>query len=571
MTRVKTARHSGLRGYFARITAVFTALIMVVINTVLGDFSMSFINTRRRHLVAGLSLAAVAATAAGACAATNPAPILGPLLRITSGSPFFACTADNKAGQIGINFGSSIIEPWLAVDPTKPGHLLSGQQQDRWSNGGARGLDAGLSTDGGKHWKITIPNGISLCSGGRLPRASDAWTGFGGDGTAYFFSLAFSNTESAMLASRSTDGGLTWAAPVAVIDDTDPLAFNDKNSLTADTIIHGNAYTVWDRGYNASGGRDNGEGLSAGGDGVQRARDRLTLLRLAARGDAPALAAIKTQTSHGPTYFSRTTDSGLTWSKAVPIYDPGANAQTIGNVVVEVPSGEIFDFFTKISAAGNLTIAFVRSTDHGATWSKIPQTAAVMAGNGPVTPDLGKPMRTGDIIPSIAADPATGALYVAWQDKLAGSTTLGLLFTQSTDDGKTWSAPVRINQTPASTANPLRAQAFNGAIVATTDGTLVATYYDFRNDTATGELADVWALTCKPNTTAPCSVAANWGREMRLTKASFDVTQAPLTSGGYFLGDYFGLAAQGRQVWPAFTATVSAGHSALFTRPITLP
>lgn len=534
-----------------------------------------------------LLLAAMVAPMAGGVSAQT----LDPLVRISGGTPFARCTADQVASQPGTNFPSSAIEPWIAVNPTVTGGLLTGVQQDRWSNGGSRGLRAGVSGDGGHHWAATFPAGVSDCTGGRFQRSTDAWTAFGLDGTAYFFSLAFNNNpspsvngESAMLVSRSVDGGLTWAAPATLIDDTDPLAFNDKNSLTADPKIAGNAYAVWDRlhgpanAFRALGGSDDHGGAAAAAnttqDGSRMVHNRIATLRAAAAGtaDAATAAAALTRT-FGPTYFSRTTDSGLTWTPGVSIYDPGVFAQTIGNVIVGTPAGELIDFFDHLTPLGRLSIDFVRSQDHGLTWTKQPGRVTPISGAAAVTPDTQQAIRSEDIIFSVTADQVTGNLYVMWQDvPAAPGSQLSVLFAQSTDDGRTWSVPARVNKTPPNAAQPLRAQAFNGTVAVTASGVLVATYYDFRNDVFAGghELTDAWVVFCKPGAAGDCTKPANWGREARLTPNSFDITQAPLTDSGYFLGDYFGLATQGTDAWPAFTAVTGPGQTSLFTRPIHL-
>ena len=68
-------------------------------------------------------------------------------------------------------------------------NLLVGVQQDRWSNGGARGTVAVVSKDGGRTWRTVVPPGVSLCAGGRYQRASDPWVDFSPNGVAYFMSL----------------------------------------------------------------------------------------------------------------------------------------------------------------------------------------------------------------------------------------------------------------------------------------------------------------------------------------------------------------------------------------------
>ena len=62
-------------------------------------------------------------------------------------------------------------------------------------------------------------------------------------------------------------------------------------------------------------------------------------LRTAAAGGAPFFSFAFT----GPTFFSRTTDNGDTWSTAIPIYEPGTNAQTINNIVQVLPTGDVLD------------------------------------------------------------------------------------------------------------------------------------------------------------------------------------------------------------------------------------
>jgi hypothetical protein len=73
-----------------------------------------------------------------------------------------------------------------------------------------------------------------------------------------------------------------------------------------------------------------------------------------------------------------------------------------------------------------------------------------------------------------------------------------------------------INQTPPNSANPCRQQAFIPAVVAAGDGTVVVTYYDFRNDTGNSgfEATDYFAVFCFAGLTAvDCSKPANWGND----------------------------------------------------------
>jgi hypothetical protein len=139
-------------------------------------------------------------------------------------------------------------------------------------------------------------------------------------------------------------------------------------------------------------------------------------------------------------------------------------------------------------------------------------------------------------------------------------------FLMSTDGGRTWSAPVRINKTPAD-RNPLRQQAIVPSIEVGPGGVLVATYYDFRNDRDRGELADYWAVSCDPSA-RDCRQSSSWGGELRLTDRSFDFLDAPVAR-GHFLGDYVGLDRAGDAVVAVFGVATGPNLTDLFARKIT--
>src|SRR4051794_40110402 len=170
---------------------------------------------------------ALAALLAGVAAPAARAAELGKLTRITAGDPFAGCVADNvpqqkKAGSV--LYPATEIEPWVTVDPGNPDRLLAGWQQDRWDDGGSRGLLAGRSSDGGVSWK-TVPSGpVTKCEGGPWARDSDPWVDIGPTGTAYFIHLPFQPDlpnggfgPNAVSVTRSTDGGRTWSKEIILI------------------------------------------------------------------------------------------------------------------------------------------------------------------------------------------------------------------------------------------------------------------------------------------------------------------------------------------------------------------
>jgi hypothetical protein len=78
----------------------------------------------------------------GAVAADAP-PLLGPLTQISGPSLFGGCIADDVPGQEAegsVVFQESEVEPYVHVNPTNTDNVVAVWQQDRWSDGGARGL-----------------------------------------------------------------------------------------------------------------------------------------------------------------------------------------------------------------------------------------------------------------------------------------------------------------------------------------------------------------------------------------------------------------------------------------------
>ena len=424
--------------------------------------------SRRLWISAGLGAAALGV------AATASAQTVEPSALVTDQSVFAGCVADDPGSQAGTLYPGAAIEPWLAVDPSEPTRLLVGVQQDRWSNGGSRGLRGALSDDGGRSWFVTLPSGVTRCTGGIFPRASDPWVSFGPTGIAYFMSLSLFPTlpsggegRNAMLVSRSTDGAWTWEAPVTLIEDTDPQVLNDKNSITADPADASRAYAVWDRlqdfTIGAGGEPDGGAAatIERYPDGVADAQDRVRRLQAQERATGGAAPQALIVQFKGPTYLARTTDGGTTWDKARPIYDPGPNAQTIGNQLVVLPDGRLAVFFTEISPNGAVRIGLVRSSDKGDTFEAKATYAAQIFSNSVITPNQQEAVRDASILFDVAVNRTNGALYIVWQD-LRFSSVSAIASSQSLDGGSTWSTPVQVNRTP-NRANTLQQQAFISA------------------------------------------------------------------------------------------------------------
>ncbi|MGB0134849.1 sialidase family protein, partial [Dokdonella sp.] len=444
----------------------------------------------------------------------TPTPTLDPEYRASSDSPF---TANCEGVAIGGNvYANAEVEPHFAVDPGDPQRFFGAWQQDRWSSGGARGLVVAVSSDGGQTWARSTP-AFSRCAGGTATnggdyeRSSDPWVTVSPDGTAYAIAIAFngaalsSGSDTSVLVSRSTDSGSSWSAPTTLVRESSDV-FHDKQTITADPIDSRFVYAIWDR--------------------------------------------IST-TNFGPTWFARTVDGGDTWEAARPIFDPGQNNQTIGNLIAVLPNGTLVDIFTRIDAAANggtsAYLDVIRSTDKGASWSTSTRIASQLT-VGTMDPETGLRVRDGGLVPSAVVAP-NGDLYVVWQDsRFSGGARDGIALSRSEDGGLTWSAPVRINSSAA-------VSAFLPAISVLADGTIGVTYYDFRSNTSDNStlLASLWL--------SQSADAQTWNESQ--VAGPFDLSLAPLATWGqttgYFLGDYQGLASSGSVFVPFYSRSGTGG------------
>jgi hypothetical protein len=491
----------------------------------------------KRTVLAFLVLCA--AVVAGAASSSDFVPT--PVSTASGPSPFApGCEGVPQSGTL---YQNAEVEPRVAVDPTDPNHIVGAFQQDRWSNGGAHGLVTSTSFDGGESWAESFAH-FSICAGGNaanggdFQRASDPWVTFSPNGDVHQIALSFNDTnaDNAILASKSTDGGLSWSEPATLQRENTGSGslFVDKESITADPFDSNFVYAVWDRSTFPS--------------------DSVSLTALT------STFALRSQT-----VFARSTDGGLTWEPARAIFDRLSGIGfTIGNQIAVVPTetavptlvNAMWLFRGSGVQQSCCDVSVLRSTDRGVSWSgpiKVSDVDTV----GVVDPDNGHGVRTADIIPDIAAGVTAGRVYAVWQDgSFSGPPRAkehaGIAFSQSLDGGRTWSKKIQINQAPAT-------QAFTPSIAVAADGAVGVTYYDFRNNTsAPGLPTDYWFVHCHP-ATQDCASPSSWASEIHVA-GPFDMETAP-DAAGYFVGDYEGLA-RAANSFVAFFAMANDGNAA---------
>lgn len=435
-------------------------------------------------------------------------PGLDALVRASDDSGLPDTLAPWELSQSGRAFINSETEPWLDVNPSKANNLVGFFQEDRWSTGGARNVTFAVTTDGGKTWKNIPAPGLTRHFGGTYERATDPWVEFGPGNRVYATDLAFDDTTpaSGIFVHVSTDGGQTWSGPIALKTEDNFAFFNDRNSLAVDDFsaspFYGSVYVGWDR--------------------------------LASKGPGYAY------TGDGLVSYSR---DGFHYSAPVRAVPTGNNEQTLTNLPVVEPDGTVVlvgTYYQNQSFNKNGGKFFVtRSSNGGVSWDPV----AFPLDEKPV----GVPgIRSGDGVPNAAVDRRSGKLYAVWQDsRFSGGKRDDILLTSSANQGRTWSAPVKVNDTPLAGQG-----AFTPTVKVDANGRVGVLYYDLRNDISARDGAYT--------TSEWIAFSADGGRTFgssRRVAPEFDHAAAA-NAGGFFLGDYQGLGVAGTKFLPFFGATL---------------
>jgi hypothetical protein len=303
---------------------------------------------------------------------------------------------------------------------------------------------------------------------------------------------------------RSTKDGMTWNAPIAVVDHINTaIPFEDKPWPGVDrsesSPHRGNLYIAWTR-FDVYGSED------------------------------PA------HRSH--ILFARSRDGGRTFSTPLEISDETGDARdsdhTVeGAVPVAGPSGEVY-----VAWAGPKGLYFDRSTDGGWTFGKDTLIGAMPGGWD--LPVAGLERHNG--MPVTAVDlsqgPHRGAVYVCWIDERNGDPDVFIV--RSSDGGRTWSAPGRVNDDPKGSAQMLAWLAVDPV-----DGAINVVFHDRR-----GQKGTFTGLTI--------ARSIDGGKTFANHAVPIEAFDCCEKSG--FFGDYNGLDAHGGRVIAAFPILTSAGQ-----------
>jgi hypothetical protein len=394
-------------------------------------------------------------------------------------------------------------EPAIALNPRDPQHLVAAWQVN---------ASAAYSRDGGQTWKVaegTEPKNYRVS--GDVSLAYDAaghailcYIAFDKLGTTNYW--AQGATRNGIFIRRSLDGGQTWepdAVTVISHESTPGIPFEDKPWVVADSSgpHAGNLYIGW------------------------------TQFTLAA----------------SDLMFSRSTDGGKTWSQPIKLNSVSGlprddNGALEGFHGVVGPDGTLYTIWDDRDG-----VMMAVSHDGGVTFSKDRRIIPAGPGYFGITgvsrsngfPQIGLDPRSavGDKNdPHIAkrGGKQSGNLYVAWSDYSNGD--VDIFISSSADQGRSWSAPVRVN---TDSIHNGRDQFFQWMAVDPQSGAVNLIFYDRRTDNV--------------QTTVTLARSTDGGK----TFQNYTWDPEAFAAEGDFLGDYLAITAFGNKVFGAWAHQTS--------------
>jgi hypothetical protein len=215
-------------------------------------------------------------------------------------------------------------------------------------------------------------------------------------------------------------------------------------------------------------------------------------------------------------FFSRSTDHGVTWSKAIQINPANQNGAIQGSQVAVGNKGEVFvsyELFTGTGATGVHEIA--KSTNGGVSFGT-PVSQTPTFNNLTFCLDY-----RCNSFPALAVNQKTGFVYDVYTDQ-PGTNSRTKFVRSTTAGGLTFTAPTVVNDSSAG-------QRMMPAVTSDLSGVVHISWFDTRNSPTNPDVLDIFATYSKDN-------GANFSTNAKVNAISITA------SAGDFLGDYSGIA-----------------------------
>ncbi len=377
-------------------------------------------------------------------------------------------------------------ETSVFVDPSDNNHVLNSNNSG--NSGSFYGTSSLFTTDGSQNpWDGTVQS----AGGGN---SGDPAALIGLNGRRY---IGFINSASNQGVAYS-DNGTTWTSVVAGTTSGSVL---DKNHLWVDNSSSspyvGNVYDAW---------------TDFGGSMNYRIG------------------------------FVRSTDNGLNYSTPINLSSAVGGYLHQGVNINSGPNGEVYVIWTIYDSSGSLSedaIGFAKSMDGGATFGSA--TRIIDNTRGIRDHGVAKNMRVNSF-PVMATNMQNGEIYVVFSNiGFPGTNTgsnISVYMIKSSDNGDSWSTPVRVNQGP----NTNGKEAYLPWITCDPQtGTLSVIYYDDRDVSSTQ--VETWVSNSFDG-------GDTWDA-FRVSDVAFTPSPLPGMATGY-MGDYLGISANGGKVYPVW-------------------
>jgi len=173
--------------------------------------------------------------------------------------------------------------------------------------------------------------------------------------------------------------------------------------------------------------------------------------------------------------FSISKDGAETWTPAVAISDLEGDCidgdqTTEGALPVKTADGSIY-----VSWSFDNKIYLDKSTDDGKTWGKDKVIATQPGGWTFDVPSIGRCNGMPILDTDTSNGPHKGTMYVNWADQRNGEDDTDIWLSKSTDEGETWSDPIRVNDDA-----PGKHQFFSWMDIDPSTGFIYIVFYDRR-------------------------------------------------------------------------------------------
>jgi hypothetical protein len=401
----------------------------------------------------------------------------------------------------------------IFIDPSTAAMVVNSNNSTNYpATGTVYGADALTSSDSANTWGGTTqgPTGNNSGDPAVVINHSGRWF------------IGYINSGSGQSVAYSDNQGGTWTSKVVA---TAPAGFNnmlDKNHMWIDNSLSspytGNLYNAW---------------TTFGGN------------------------------SDGEIGVSRSDDAGLTWKPVIHVSSAAnAGSHNQGVNIKTGPNGEVYVVWAIYDGwpTDENALAIARSFDGGQTF--LPATRIIENIRGIRNHAVTQNMRVNSF-PSVAVDISNGEnrgnIYVVWTNVNTPGVNTGqgveIYLIKSSDQGVTWSTPVKVNTDPLGTNK----QHYLPWITCDpANGNIAVIFYDNRN--VSPSQAEAW-----------CSVSVDAGEtftDFAVSDVAFTPTPIPNLADGY-MGDYLAIAAQDGVVYPCWTDT-RTGYAMTYVSPFLL-